>query len=111
MDLSDPAPRSNCPPGDGGRPEVGRRLCPTVPRVLNGGDYVAATTRERVLKAISLLGYKPNVAARTLVTGRSRMIGVASYDTTLRSCLHPRGDRAGCTLGGLLHEHRHAAIP
>ena len=55
----------------------------TVSRVLNNGDYVAAPTRERVGKAIAMLGYRPNTAARTLKTGRSRMIGVATYDTTL----------------------------
>lgn len=55
----------------------------TVSRVLNDDDYVAAPTRERVVKAIAMLGYRPNTAARTLKTGRSRMIGVATYDTTL----------------------------
>ena len=29
------------------------------------------------------LDYRPNLAARTLVTGRSRMLGVVSFDTTL----------------------------
>jgi DNA-binding LacI/PurR family transcriptional regulator len=35
-----------------------------------------------VLKAIAMLGDEPDAAARTLVTGRSRMIGIATYDTT-----------------------------
>ena len=83
MALSDPAPRSNRPPVMADVAKLAGVSVQTVSRVLNDGDYVAATTRERVLKAIALLGYKPNVAARTLVTGRSRMIGVASYDTTL----------------------------
>ena len=30
-----------------------------------------------------MIGYRPNAAARTLVTGRSRTIGVASFDTAL----------------------------
>jgi DNA-binding LacI/PurR family transcriptional regulator len=55
----------------------------TVSRVLNDNGYVAEPTRERVEKAIAMLGYTPNAAARTLKTGRSRMIGVATYDTTL----------------------------
>lgn len=55
----------------------------TVSRVLNDGEYVATETRQRVLKAITMLGYQPNFAARTLVTGRSRTIGVATFDTTL----------------------------
>ena len=83
MNLSEPAPRSNRPPVMADVAKLAGVSVQTVSRVLNDGNYVAPTTRERVLKAIALLGYKPNVAARTLVTGRSRMIGVASYDTTL----------------------------
>ena len=55
----------------------------TVSRVVNGTGYVAADTRERVLEAMQMLGYRPNPAARTLVTGRSKTIGVVSFDTTL----------------------------
>lgn len=83
MDLRDSARRSNRPPVMADVAKVAGVSVQTVSRVLNDGDYVAAATRERVLDAVSLLGYKPNVAARTLVTGRSRMIGVATYDTTL----------------------------
>src|SRR4051794_25707864 len=54
----------------------------TVSRVINGG-VVATGTRERVLEAIRMLDYRPNSAARALVTGRSRTIGVVSFDTTL----------------------------
>ena len=54
----------------------------TVSRVINGG-VVAADTRERVLEAIRMLDYRPNPAARALVTGRSKTIGVVSFDTTL----------------------------
>src|SRR5437763_2803140 len=54
----------------------------TVSRVINGG-VVAAETRTRVLDAIRMLDYRPNPAARALVTGRSKTIGVVSFDTTL----------------------------
>src|SRR5207248_3350932 len=40
-------------------------------------------TRERVLKAIRQLDYRPNPVAQALVTGRSRSLGVVSFDTTL----------------------------
>ena len=40
-------------------------------------------TRERVLAAMRELGYRPNSIARALVTGRSRTLGVVSFDTTL----------------------------
>ncbi|HUB42033.1 MAG TPA: LacI family DNA-binding transcriptional regulator [Streptosporangiaceae bacterium] len=55
----------------------------TVSRVLNGHPNVSPETRADVLAAIRVLGYRPNAAARTLVTGRTNMLGVISFDTTL----------------------------
>ncbi len=55
----------------------------TVSRVLNGHDAVSAQTRTRVLQAIEDLGYRRNTAARALVTRRSQVLGVVSFDTTL----------------------------
>ncbi|WP_425465381.1 LacI family DNA-binding transcriptional regulator [Nonomuraea mesophila] len=55
----------------------------TVSRVLNDPDRVRAETRARVLAAVRELDYRPNQAARQLVTGRSGVLGVVSIDTTL----------------------------
>ncbi|MFB9235661.1 LacI family DNA-binding transcriptional regulator [Plantactinospora siamensis] len=55
----------------------------TVSRVLNGHPNVREQTRLRVQAAIAELGYRPNRAARTLVTGRSQVIGVVTQNTTL----------------------------
>jgi DNA-binding LacI/PurR family transcriptional regulator len=55
----------------------------TVSRVLNGHPNVSSETRADVLAAIRELGYRPNVAARTLVTGKTNVLGVISFDTTL----------------------------
>jgi DNA-binding LacI/PurR family transcriptional regulator len=55
----------------------------TVSRVLNGHPNVSPQTRASVLAAIRDLGYRPNAAARTLVTGRTNVLGVISFDTTL----------------------------
>lgn len=55
----------------------------TVSRVINGSDSVRPETRERVLAAMRELDYRPNSLARALVTGRSRTLGVVSFDTTL----------------------------
>ncbi|WP_172892523.1 LacI family DNA-binding transcriptional regulator [Micromonospora coxensis] len=55
----------------------------TVSRVLNGHPYVREQTRLRVEAAIAELGYRPNRAARALVTGRSQVIGVVAQNTTL----------------------------
>lgn len=52
----------------------------TVSRVLNGHRSVAPATRARVQDAIDALGYRPNLAARALVTQRTRTIGVISVD-------------------------------
>ena len=55
----------------------------TVSRVLNGHPNVSPATRAGVLAAIHDLGYRPNIAARTLVTGKTNVLGVISFDTTL----------------------------
>ena len=55
----------------------------TVSRVINGSPQVRPATRERVLAAMRELDYRPNSAARALVTGRSQTLGVVSFDTTL----------------------------
>src|SRR5688572_9274673 len=55
----------------------------TVSRVLHDSPHVRGDTRERVLEAIRELDYRPNSLARALVTGRSKTLGVVSFDTTL----------------------------
>lgn len=55
----------------------------TVSRVLNNSPALREQTRERVLGAIDELGYRPNAAARALVTSRSNTIGVLSSQTAL----------------------------
>lgn len=47
----------------------------TVSRVLNGEPHVRAEVRDRVRAAAAALDYQPNVAARGLIGGRSRLIG------------------------------------
>jgi DNA-binding LacI/PurR family transcriptional regulator len=55
----------------------------TVSRVLNEHPNVRPLTRERVLAAIRELAYRPNAAARTLVTRRTHTLGVITSDTML----------------------------
>ena len=50
----------------------------TVSRVVNGSPHVSPETRERVETAIAELGYRPNIAARALVTGSTRTIGLVT---------------------------------
>lgn len=47
-----------------------------VSRVFTPGASVSKGTAEKVRKAAAALGYRPNVLARSLITGRSRIIGL-----------------------------------
>ncbi|MGW6202656.1 LacI family DNA-binding transcriptional regulator [Streptomyces sp. NPDC055089] len=49
----------------------------TVSNVVSGSARVAAETRRRVQEAIDELGYRPNLAARSLRAGRTGIIGLA----------------------------------
>ncbi len=55
----------------------------TVSRVINNRPGVSSETRARVIAAMHQLDYRPNAAARALVTGRSKTLGVVSFDSTL----------------------------
>jgi len=48
----------------------------TVSRALSHDPAIAARTRKRVQEAASRLGYRHNLAARALITGRTTIIGI-----------------------------------
>lgn len=52
----------------------------TVSRVLNNIDVVNEDTKNRVLEAIKVLGYRPNIIARSLKTQRTKTIGILIPD-------------------------------
>jgi DNA-binding LacI/PurR family transcriptional regulator len=54
----------------------------TVSRTINEPAKVRPNTAERVRKAIADLNFYPNTHARTLVSGRSRMVGLIVSDIT-----------------------------
>jgi LacI family transcriptional regulator len=54
----------------------------TVSRTINNPAKVRPQTAERVRKAIADLNFYPNTHARTLVSGRSRMVGLIVSDIT-----------------------------
>jgi LacI family transcriptional regulator len=56
----------------------------TISKVLRNHPDVGAETRERVLARVRELDYRPNLAARSLVTGRSYLVGLVIPDL-----LHP----------------------
>lgn len=49
----------------------------TVSNVINDYPYIREATRDRVLRAIEELGYRPNLSARGLRSGRTGVIGLA----------------------------------
>ena len=48
----------------------------TVSKVLRDHPDISAETRERVLKRMKEVNYRPNLAARALVTGRTYSIEI-----------------------------------
>ncbi len=52
----------------------------TVSRVVNGKSYVKEETRERVLKALEELDYRPNMVARSLKNKNTKTVGVLIPD-------------------------------
>jgi LacI family transcriptional regulator len=65
--------------------EVARRArvsTATVSRTINNPSLVDPKTAKRVWKAIEELRYYPNTQARSLVSGRSRILGLIVSDIT-----------------------------
>ncbi|MEC3992299.1 LacI family DNA-binding transcriptional regulator [Actinacidiphila sp. DG2A-62] len=52
----------------------------TASKVVNGNPHLRPATRERVLRAIDELGYRPNLTARHLRSGRTGLITMAVPD-------------------------------
>jgi LacI family transcriptional regulator len=48
----------------------------TVSRVVNNKGYIKPETRERVMRAVTRLGYVVNQQARSLASGRSQVVGL-----------------------------------
>ena len=59
----------------------------TVSRVLNGRNDVAADTYQRVQRIIDDLGYSSNLAAKSMRSHRTNVIGVIIFDLSLSFCL------------------------
>ncbi len=64
----------------------------TVSRCLNKPGQVVGETRERVLKAVSDLGYAPNFSARSLVAKQTNTVGVVI--PTMENAVFARGIQA-----------------
>ena len=76
----------------------------TVSRVANGQPNVSPQTRERVLKAMEDLGFRPNFAGRSLRSGRYNSVGLCLYNVgqfgnlaTIKGILSGAGN-VGCAV-------------
>lgn len=52
----------------------------TVSRAINNKDEISPATKDRVLQAVSQLGYQPNRAAQSMVTRRTLTVGLVFAD-------------------------------
>jgi LacI family transcriptional regulator len=59
----------------------------TAGRVLGGYGYSSGQIRDKVREAAEKLGYRPNLLARGLITGKTQTIGVVAGDMESPSLL------------------------
>ena len=52
----------------------------TVSNVIHDWPYIKDETRAKVKEAIKVAGYRPNQMARSLITGKSKTIGILIQD-------------------------------
>jgi LacI family transcriptional regulator len=71
----------------------------TISKVLRNHPDVGDKTRERVLARVKELNYRPNLAARSLVTGRTYLVGLVVPDL-----LHPFFAEIAKSLSDVLRE-------
>ncbi len=53
---------------------------PTISKALNGSGSLSKKTRDAIVEVAENIGYKPNMAARSLITKKSNLIGVIFSD-------------------------------
>lgn len=77
----------------------------TISKVLRNHPDIAEETKHRVLQRVKELDYQPNVTARSLVTGRSYLIGLVVPDL-----LHPFFAELGKALSGAVAKQGYSTI-
>src|SRR3982751_5320200 len=77
----------------------------TVSKVLRDHPDISAETRERVLKRMKELHYRPNLAARALVTGRSNIVGLIVPDL-----VHPFFGQVARALSSVLRKKGYSLV-
>ena len=77
----------------------------TVSKALRGVDDISEETRQRVLKRMAELNYRPNMLARGLASGKSYIVGLVVPDL-----LHPFFAEFAKSLNGVLRQHGYGLI-
>lgn len=77
----------------------------TVSKALRGVDDISEETRQRVLKRMAELNYRPNMLARGLASGKSYIVGLVVPDL-----LHPFFAEFAKSLNGVLRRHSYGLI-
>ncbi len=77
----------------------------TISKVLRDHGDISAETKRRVLKRIKELNYRPNLAARALVTGRSHIMGLVVPDL-----VHPFFGEVAKGLSGVLRSNGYSLV-
>ena len=77
----------------------------TVSKVLRNHADIGSETRERVLRRIKEVNYRPNLTARSLVTGRTFLVGLIVPDL-----LHPFFAEVAKALSNALRKHGYYLI-
>jgi LacI family transcriptional regulator len=77
----------------------------TVSKALRGMDDISEETRQRVLKRMAELNYRPNMLARGLASGKTFIVGLVVPDL-----LHPFFAEFAKSLNGVLRRHNYGLI-
>lgn len=77
----------------------------TVSKALRGVEDISEETRQRVLKRVAELNYRPNMLARGLASGKTFIIGLVVPDL-----LHPFFAEFAKSLNGLLRQNNYGLI-
>lgn len=77
----------------------------TVSKALRGAEDISEETRQRVLKRMAELNYRPNMMARGLASGKSFIVGLVVPDL-----LHPFFAEFAKSLNGVLRKHNYGLI-
>jgi len=82
----------------------------TVSRVINRQPGVGPATRTRIEELVSTAGFRVNMSAQQLSTGRSRILGIVFPVEMSQIVIHPVYPQLLAAIGDAANEHGHAVL-